>query len=167
MSTVMRKSQERGPIVEVSVRPGMPVRTRTMLPSRTVSGVAFYADDSPVELRGVVAVESKLPSEYRGDCQVFADAIGQQLVIQAERSHDRTYFQLCDCWRLIHLDVSDCNHLPTIVHGSSQVDNGLESVECHWTAILARFTQVDESAYTEMSAPTFVASYSIRLRGAA
>lgn len=167
MSTVVQKSQERGPIVEVSVRPGQPVRTRTIKPSRTVSGVAFYADDSPVELRGVVAVESKLPSEYRDDCQVFAEAIGQQLVIQAERSHGRTYFQLCDFMRLIHLDVSECNHVPTIVDGCSLVDNGLESVECRWTAILARFTQVDESAYADLQASTFVASYSIGLRGAA
>lgn len=129
------------------------------MPSRQISGRAYYEDDQEVEYLRVDAVESRMPTEYRDDCEPFVVAIRERLEITAERSFGRTWFTL-HTHELIHLDVTCCNHLPTFLRGSSRVNNGLETVEANWLASLASVRAV---ALRDEACPVLVASYSIQL----
>lgn len=129
------------------------------MPSRQITGRAYYEDDHEVEYLRVDAVESKLPAEYRDDCEPFVEAIRDRLEITAERVFGRTWFTL-HTHGLIHLDVACCNHLPTSLRGTSRVDNGLESVNARWLASLASVRAV---ALRDEACPVLVASYSIQL----
>lgn len=164
MSRVLEQSQERGPIVEVAVRPGMPVRTRVLRPVRTVRGW-LGTTTTTAERHGVVTVAHSLPDEYvRDDCVEFVAALAQQIEVLAERENGRTHFRLTS-HHVVFLDVTECNHLPTELVGVVRVDNGLESVDCLWTAWLNSLERIDEGHPS--IAVRSIAGYTVGLRGAA